>query len=341
VVATCPDLTDIAGIALHGQYATVTVTNEGFYIFDVSTMPPTLVPGGRYFVNGVTADVQVADRVAFVANGDAGIAVVDLFEAGNPIGLPTLTATGQVVSLDLVAQRLYAACREGGLFIAAITNASDAAFLGHRATASPAQRVRVMGNYAYVLCAGGRLEIVNVQNPANPTLAGTFLSAGELTDVDVKGTIAVLANTNGNVTVLNLSNPATPVTLSTLTVPGGVWGVRLSGANAYVRNSAGNLVVLPLAALTAGAPQLQEAVAAQLVVAGQPVVLSVRVTGTTPLTYRWSRNNQPLTNNARISGGTNAWLVISATEPADSGGYSVTVSNAYLSGRDDEWPARV
>jgi hypothetical protein len=329
VLATFPDLTDITGISLHGQYASVSSENEGLFVFDVSTGPPKLVSGGRFISIGSAEDVKLSGTTAFLADGDYGIVVIDLFDPGMPLELPSLFPPGIVYSLDIVSNRLYAACGPGGLLISDISEVSDAHPLSQRATASPARRVRVVGNHAYVLCEGGRLEIINIQNPATPTLTATYLTSGHLTDVDARGTFAVLANTNGIVTVLNLSNPAAPIVHSTHPVAGGAWGVRISGANAYVRNGAGELVVIPVSSLAPNAPQLQEGVSAQTVAAGQTAVLSVRVSGTAPLTYQWHRNGVLLNNNNRITGATNAWLVISNSLLADAGTFSVTVSNPF------------
>ncbi|MGC3960768.1 MAG: immunoglobulin domain-containing protein [Verrucomicrobiota bacterium] len=214
------------------------------------------------------------------------------------------------------------------MYITEITNASNPVLLGHRYTASAAQRVRVAGNYAYTLCAGGRLEIINIQNPGNPTLTGTFSSTNEWVDVDVRSNVVVLASPNGRVAVLNVSNPAAPVVQTNLTVPNGAWGVRLAGANAYVRNGVGELVVLPIASLGATAPQLIAPVAPKQAAVGQAVVLSVLAAGTTPMTFQWYRNNLPLADTTRYSGTTNAWLTITTAEAADSGVYSVTIANA-------------
>ncbi|MFO1511424.1 MAG: immunoglobulin domain-containing protein [Verrucomicrobiota bacterium] len=265
---------------------------------------------------------------AFIANGDAGVAIVDVFDPSLLSDLPSLTTPGSVSSLDVAGNRLYAACGTGGLQIYDVTDAGAVYSLGSRATASAARRVRVAGNLAFVACAAGRLEIVNIQNPVVPTLVSTYLGGGSLRDVDVAGNFVVLANTNGALTILNVSNPAVPVAQSTNTIVGGAYGVRVVGNQAYVRNGAGNLVVVPLPALSPTAPQLQEAVQPVLVATGQTAVMSVLAAGTPPATFRWSKTGVPLADDARISGTTNAWLVISNSALTDTGTYSVTVSNA-------------
>ena len=159
-------------------------------------------------------------------------------------------------------------------------------------------------------------------------MRATYLTSGHLSDVDVVGDYALLGNTNGTVVLLQISDPTDPIAVSTNIVAGGVTAVRLVGADAYVRTATGGLVILPLLGPTPTAPALQAAVSAQLAAAGQTAVMSVRVSGTPPLSFQWRKNGVVLTNDARISGTTNAWLVISNSVLADTGNYAVTVSNA-------------
>lgn len=328
VLSTYQFLHGLTGIALHKQYAVASVSDDSLTTFDLSTTPPSLLAGGRFSTLGSAVDIKIHSHYAFVAEGEIGIVVVDIFDPANPLEWPLISPGGSVSSLDVAANQLYAACGTGGLRIYNITNPNAIVGLGVHLTATPARRVRVAGNHAYVTCDGGRLEIINIQNAANPTLAATFLTAGELAGVDVAGNIAVLANTNGALTALNISNPTAPVALSTNQVAGGTTGVHLAGANAYVRNGAGQLVILPIAGLSASAPQLQQEVQTNLTVVGKTAVMSVIASGTPPLTFRWSKNGIPLTDDSRIRGTTNSLLVISNSVLADSGYFSVQISNS-------------
>lgn len=328
VVTTYTNFGGVSGISLHGAYVSVTLTNDGFVIFNVSQPQPTLVTGGRYVTTGAARDLQVTANTAFVADGSNGIELVDIFDLYAPISLAVLTPPGNVSAVEVVSNRLYAACGSGGLRVYDITVKNNPSQLGTRNTASAAQRLRVQGNYAYVVCNGGRLEIVNVQNPNSPSLAATYLGGGFFADVDVVGNYALLGNTNGNIVLLNVSNPAAPVGVSTNFVVGGARAVRLVGTNAYVRTTTGNLVVLPVTGPPALAPQVQQPVATQLVPAGQTALMSVLVSGTPPLSFQWRKNGVVVTNDSRISGATNAWLVISNTVTTDTSNYAVTVTNA-------------
>jgi hypothetical protein len=328
IVTTYPNFGGVSGISLHGAYASATLTNDGLIVFDVTQQPPALVPGGRYVTSGNARDVQVVESTAFVADGTNGIVFLDLFDVHTPINLFTLGVPGSVSALEVREDYLYAVAGSGGLRIYDVTALNDPEFVGAWGTADPANRLRLGGNYAYVACDGGRLEIVSIQNPAALSLVATYLTSGRLSDIDVVGNYALLGNTNGTVVLLEISDPTDPIAVSTNTVAGGVTAVRLVGANAYVRTATGGLVILPLTGPTPTAPELQAAVSAQLAAAGQTAVMSVSIAGTPPLSFQWRKNGVVLTNDARISGTTNAWLVISNSILADTGNYAVTVSNA-------------
>ena len=67
----------------------------------------------------------------------------------------------------------------------------------------------------------------------------------------------------------------------------------------------------------------------QTVRPGTNVTLCVTATGCQPISYQWRKSGIELVDGGRISGATNACLSISSTVEADTGQYSVAVSNVY------------
>ncbi len=82
-----------------------------------------------------------------------------------------------------------------------------------------------------------------------------------------------------------------------------------------VTSSAATLTVVEAPAITTN-PQ------SQTVSEGNSVAFTSAASGTTPLTYQWSKDGSP------ISGATDANLAIASAARADAGSYSVTVTNA-------------
>ncbi len=88
-------------------------------------------------------------------------------------------------------------------------------------------------------------------------------------------------------------------------------------------------VTSQVAAVTVAALQFITQPSGFAVTMNEDVVLSATVAGTAPLTYRWLKDGQSLTNTAHLSGTdtptlTNQWVMA-----ADSGAYQLVVSNAY------------
>jgi uncharacterized delta-60 repeat protein len=63
--------------------------------------------------------------------------------------------------------------------------------------------------------------------------------------------------------------------------------------------------------------------------AGQPISFSVTAIGSTPLFYQWCKNGIPLNNAANISGIGTPTLTLTNVFAADSGNYSIVVSNSF------------
>ena len=64
------------------------------------------------------------------------------------------------------------------------------------------------------------------------------------------------------------------------------------------------------------------------IASGQSLQLEVGADGTPPLSYRWERNGEPLSDGGNVAGAQSATLVISQASSQDSGAYLCRVSNA-------------
>ncbi len=78
---------------------------------------------------------------------------------------------------------------------------------------------------------------------------------------------------------------------------------------------------------TEAAPQINMQPVDDTVLAGSTAVFQVEAQGGAPLTYQWSRDGLPLTDDGRISGSASATLSLNDVQASDAGTYSVRVGN--------------
>ena len=76
-------------------------------------------------------------------------------------------------------------------------------------------------------------------------------------------------------------------------------------------------------------PSIVVAPASQTVSAGQNVTFSAGVIGSSPLVFSWQRNGAELSDGGNISGSATSSLTLSNVSAANSGAYSVTVTNSF------------
>ena len=83
-----------------------------------------------------------------------------------------------------------------------------------------------------------------------------------------------------------------------------------------------------------GIPQASPAVissepASQVRYAGKTLQLAAAATGTSPMTYQWLRNDQPLSDGGNVTGATTDTLTLANVTNDDAGNYKLTVTNAF------------
>jgi len=191
-VASCATGGKAFDVTVQGDWAYVASHSQGLRV--VNMADPTRV-SDRSLAGSLTTrfaqKVTVSERLAFVADGAAGVRIVDVSPAwsGAPAAPP----------------RELGAYRTGG----------------------SANSVAVSGNIAYVAAGSEGLQVLDVSAPAAPTQIGSLRST-DASDIVLKETLAFLADGNGGVKVIDISTPAKPAALAAA-LPGNARSLALSG----------------------------------------------------------------------------------------------------------------
>ena len=181
------------------------------------------------------------------------------------------------------------------------------------------------------------IGILNSTNPGPGTVTAPVVTAqpeSKSADAGSTVTLSVEASGTGPITyrwILNGSYIA-GATNSNLTIPsltpsnGGTYLVEVAGPGGTVLSRPATLVIT-------GFPAILTPPQSQNILAGDPFLLTVQVSGVAPFTYRWIRSG------SYLPGATDSTFWVSAAQPGDAGSYSVEVINA--AGRVVSPPATV
>ncbi len=124
-------------------------------------------------------------------------------------------------------------------------------------------------------------------------------------------------------------------TTTSLTLAG-VQGAQGGTYSVVVSNAAGSVTSVNALLVVIAAPLVTNQPASQTVIAGATVTLNVGAIGLAPLSYQWQCNGTNLVNGGNVSGATTAALRLANAQTAQTGRYSVIVSNAAGTAASDE-----
>jgi sugar lactone lactonase YvrE len=177
-----------------------------------------------------------------------------------------------------------------------------------------------------VNAVGSPLSITT--QPADQSIAsGTTLT---LTVAATSGTPLNYQWRKGNVDLVN-GGRISGVNTDTLTITATV-DADSGDYSVVVLNDAGSTTSAIATVLVQTPPAITtQPAASQSVLEGVTVNFTVVASGTAPLTYQWKKAGANVANDARISGATTATLTISGALIADSGTYTVVVTNPVTS----------
>jgi hypothetical protein len=155
-------------------------------------------------------DVVVAGNLAYVADQDSVLLVIDVTDRAAPVVLGAVGKTGgeNGVALALAAPYAYVAVEADGLYIVDVSQPGNPTTVGIFPGAY-AKDVAVVGNLAYVADQDYGLRIVDVSDAAAPVLRGSAATDGPF-GVAVAGHYAYCADNDSGFVVVDVTNPTAP-----------------------------------------------------------------------------------------------------------------------------------
>ncbi len=185
-----------------------------------------------HWTGGVaTADtaraVVVVGGHAFVADGAAGLTVLDVSDPVVPVLLTTLPLPGRAVSLDVAAGLAVVAALDAGVLVVDVTTPSAPMLVGGVVTATPAKDIVVRGVYAYVAAESAGMFVVSLADPSAPAVVGqTGVAWGDARGIAVWEDRAYVSNGEWGVFVADIVEPTAPLVVGAVHP----WGIGYTAA---------------------------------------------------------------------------------------------------------------
>jgi len=192
---------------------------------------------------GFTYAAVVAGNYAYVADGDSGLAVVDLSDRSQPHIVGSIKTSGKALGITLKGSFVLLAAA-GGLVVVDVTNPASPATVATCALAGTPTGVFASGDYAYVAAGSAGLLIVNVANPSAPTLASSYQTSGPAKAVFVFGNNAYVATGSAGLEIVDISLPWNPRLVGKTDTPGDACGISVTGSYTYIADGSAGLEII-------------------------------------------------------------------------------------------------
>jgi hypothetical protein len=216
--------------------------------------PLDLVPRGSWasFPPDLALAVVVQNGYAFVAVGDAGLAIIDVSNPADPQRVGGYDTGGYAMGVAVSGNYAYVADGAAGLQVIDVSNPANPQLVGGYDTSGEAEDVAVSGSYAYVADRGAGLQVIDVSDPANPQRVGGDNTGYPAHSVAVSGNYAYVAESMcrfafrcwGRLQVIDVSNPTNPQPVGGYDASDRAQGVAVLGNYAYVADDYAGLDVI-------------------------------------------------------------------------------------------------
>jgi len=148
---------------------------------------------GSYHAPSCVYDVFVRDSLAYVADRDSGLYVINVHDPADPSFVGSRDTPGKTYDIFVQDTLAYVADGNGGLQVIGITDPGSPSSVGSYGL-SNAKGVFVQDSLAFVAEYNWGLRVIRVIDPANPDLFSFYNTPGNSNGVFVDGEYIYLAD---------------------------------------------------------------------------------------------------------------------------------------------------
>ena len=199
---------------------------------------------------GTAIEVYIEGNYAYIADGNAGLQIIDITDKKNP----NIVGSSGGYAEDVYVEGNCAYIAGDGLQIMDIADKKSPNIVGRCETPGGAHGVYVEGNYAYV-AGGDGLQIMDIADKKSPNIIGNYkleyIIKKEATewvnDIYVEGNYAYIAvfNSEMGLRIIDITDKENPSIIGSCdNTPLNVYGVYVEGNYAYITDKEGGVFII-------------------------------------------------------------------------------------------------
>jgi len=234
---------DAVAVDISGNYAVVADDNagiapesEGIRIIEISPFNEAvqLYLKGFCATPGNATDVVISGELAFVADGEAGLQIIDMADKTAPSIIGSCDTPGFASGVFVSGSYAFIADGEMGMAVVDITNRTAPVMTASLDTPGVAVKVAATGNYAFIADGDAGLQIVDVTNKTAPVIIKNLDTPGMASGLFVSGNTVFIADGEKGMAVADVTDKSAPSIISSVDTPGFAGSISVIGNYAYV-----------------------------------------------------------------------------------------------------------
>ncbi|MCL0035657.1 PKD domain-containing protein, partial [Thermodesulfovibrionales bacterium] len=192
--------------------------------------------------------VFISGNYAFVADGGAGLQIIDISNSASPVIVGSVDTPCSALDVYISENHAFVADNwRGGLQIIDVSNPRSPIIIGSVDTPDWAWGVFISGNHAFVADWERGLQIIDISNLSSPVIVGSVDTPGHAEGVFISKNYAFVADGwKGGLQIIDISNLSSPVIVGSVDTPGFARDVFISENHAFVADGGNGLQIIDI-----------------------------------------------------------------------------------------------
>lgn len=242
------------GVFVLDDYAYIADGGEGLQIILVSDPEkPTLIhevetPGEArsVFVSKIRNSADEERTYAFIADGGAGLYIVDVTVPDQPVDVATYAVKNYASDVIIQNQTAYLAERDDGLVLLDISNIIEPTLIKNQPTPGAALGIYVQENLGYVADGKRGLRIIDFSDTEKIQEIGFFDVPKKVKAIVAQKPNGYMVDGENGMWVMDLANPESPYSAAFYSTPGNSNAIKVNGTYAYIADGSSGLQVVDI-----------------------------------------------------------------------------------------------